>query len=185
MQFMNYRNRISSPSSFYSAISEINSSSANRSSSGRKGSSGKRGSGGEDLHYKAQVERTPRKDKSESTTEFEAIEVRCAYESHLEKTVGTAQLNRVQLAFAQQLEDFVRLDKNCLDVAYADDIGQHYIDETRIKLSAKCSHPDRDYFEQWRTRFFDEMPIGQLVVDRLIRMLDQGVDVKLDYFFVF
>lgn len=74
--------------------------------------------------------------------------------------------------------DFIQLDESNPSRAYEDDLGEHDINETRRDRVNTVKHPDRRFFEQLRTRYFNSIPIGQLVIDRLIRLIGEGYDMR-------
>lgn len=78
----------------------------------------------------------------------------------------------------EALREFIRLNPTNPSLVNEDDLGEHDIEETRRTQAETIDHPDREYFEQWRTRYFANVPIAQVVIDRLIRILGQGYDIK-------
>jgi len=82
--------------------------------------------------------------------------------------------------FRDVLNDFMRPDYKKPGWVFENDIGHHEIEATRKKQTERILHSDREYFEQWRTRYFKNIPIGQVVIDRLIRILGNGYNVRLN-----
>lgn len=94
---------------------------------------------------------------------------------------------QADITFANVLVRFIRLeDFGELRVSlnptwvWENDLDPHIrnIKETRPNYEQIADSPDCLYFYKWYETFFRESPIGQVVVDRLIRYVRQGFDIR-------